>query len=78
MEDGEPNPDIWAIGDAVRPEDGPLPATAQVANQMAKYLVKKLNALVKDQEHSQPFKFQHQGSLAYIGDWSVYLIKGVE
>ncbi|PPQ97296.1 hypothetical protein CVT26_006689 [Gymnopilus dilepis] len=69
MEDGEPNPDIWAIGDAVRPEDGPLPATAQVANQMAKYLVKKLNALVKDQEHSQPFKFQHQGSLAYIGDW---------
>lgn len=29
MEDGKANPDIWAIGDAVRLEEGPLPATAQ-------------------------------------------------
>ncbi|KAF8909679.1 FAD/NAD(P)-binding domain-containing protein [Gymnopilus junonius] len=69
MEDGTAHPDVWAIGDAVRLEQGPLPATAQVANQMAKYIVKKLNALVKDQPHSEPFEFKNQGSLAYIGDW---------
>lgn len=40
-----------------------------VANQKAKYLVKKLNKLAKDQDSPKPFKFENQGSLAYIGDW---------
>ena len=29
MEDGRPNPDIWAIGDAAQVDGTPLPATAQ-------------------------------------------------
>jgi NADH dehydrogenase FAD-containing subunit len=40
-----------------------------VANQKAQYLVKKLNKLVKDQSSPKAFKFENQGSLAYIGDW---------
>ncbi|TFK29454.1 FAD/NAD(P)-binding domain-containing protein [Coprinopsis marcescibilis] len=69
MEDGTPNPDVWTIGDAGTIKESPLPATAQVANQKAKYLVKKLNKLSKDQEHTVPFEFHNQGSLAYIGNW---------
>jgi NADH dehydrogenase FAD-containing subunit len=42
-----------------------------VANQKAKYLVKKLNKIAKDQEFSAPFEFHNQGSLAYIGNWYV-------
>ncbi|KAJ3509610.1 hypothetical protein NLJ89_g5136 [Agrocybe chaxingu] len=69
MEDGKPNLDVWAIGDAAKIEDAPLPATAQVANQKAKYLVRKINKLAKDQESPEPFKFENFGSLAYIGNW---------
>jgi len=29
MENGRPNPDVWAIGDAATVEDARLPATAQ-------------------------------------------------
>ncbi|KAL0576116.1 hypothetical protein V5O48_005863 [Marasmius crinis-equi] len=71
-EDGSPDPDVWAIGDAGSIEDAPMPATAQVANQKAAYLVKKLNKLVRDKEHTEPFKFNNRGSLAYIGDWQVF------
>ncbi|KAF8803351.1 FAD/NAD(P)-binding domain-containing protein [Phlegmacium glaucopus] len=53
MNDGVPNPDVWAI----------------VANQKAKYLVKKLNKIAKDQAFPAPFEFHNQGSLAYIGNW---------
>ncbi|KAJ6591186.1 NDE1, mitochondrial external NADH dehydrogenase [Mycena vulgaris] len=67
--DGTVDPDVWGIGDCAQIEDAVLPATAQVANQKAQYLVKKLNKLVKDQDSPQPFKFENQGSLAYIGDW---------
>jgi NADH dehydrogenase FAD-containing subunit len=85
--DGTLDPDVWAIGDAAKIQTAPLPATAQgqwksssggltdgksaVANQKAKYLAKKLNKIVKDQDSPKPFVFQNQGSLAYIGDWFV-------
>ena len=36
-------------------------------------MVKKLNKIVKDQEHTKPFEFHNQGSLAYLGDWSVVI-----
>lgn len=29
MNDGKPNPDVWAIGDAANIEDVAMPATAQ-------------------------------------------------
>ncbi|KAF6760448.1 nad(p)h dehydrogenase b1 [Ephemerocybe angulata] len=69
MSNGEPNPDVWTIGDAARIDTAPLPATAQVASQKAKYLVRKLNKLANDEEHKAPFEFHNQGSLAYIGNW---------
>ncbi|TFK36642.1 pyridine nucleotide-disulfide oxidoreductase-domain-containing protein [Crucibulum laeve] len=79
MEDGRPNPDVWAIGDAGKIQERPLPATAQVANQKAKYIVKKLNKLAKEQESPEPFAFHNQGSLAYIGNWkAIYDGPGTE
>ncbi|KAJ7628655.1 hypothetical protein FB45DRAFT_42111 [Roridomyces roridus] len=68
-EDGTVDPDVFAIGDCAQIESAILPATAQVASQKAKYLVKKLNKLAKDQDSTVPFKFENQGSLAYIGNW---------
>ncbi|KAK7053379.1 hypothetical protein VNI00_004005 [Paramarasmius palmivorus] len=68
-EDGTPDNDVWAIGDAACMENVFMPATAQVANQKAAYLAKKLNRIVKDKDHTEPFKFNNKGSLAYIGNW---------
>ncbi|EIM87464.1 FAD/NAD-P-binding domain-containing protein [Stereum hirsutum FP-91666 SS1] len=67
--DGTPDPDVWGIGDAAMIEGVALPATAQVANQKAMYLHKKLNTIVKDKEHITPFEFHNKGTLAYLGDW---------
>ncbi|RDX42840.1 FAD/NAD-P-binding domain-containing protein [Lentinus brumalis] len=67
-----PDPDVFAIGDSATIEDEPLPATAQVANQQAKYLTKKLNKIIRsgdDAAHTAPFEFRNAGSLAYVGDW---------
>lgn len=66
------DPDVFAIGDAATITDEPLPATAQVANQQAKYLTRRLNAMVRSGDGrapDAPFKFQNAGSLAYVGDW---------
>ena len=62
-----------------------LPATAQVAAQQGKYLGKKLHNLSRavdpsslpihplaDEAISQPFKYLHLGSLAYIGNAAVF------
>ncbi|KAI0325734.1 FAD/NAD(P)-binding domain-containing protein [Cubamyces sp. BRFM 1775] len=68
-ETGEPDPDVFAIGDSATIENESLPATAQVANQQAKYLTKRLNRLIKGRTDARPFKFQNAGSLAYVGDW---------
>ncbi|KAF8964751.1 pyridine nucleotide-disulfide oxidoreductase-domain-containing protein [Flammula alnicola] len=69
MNDDKPNPDVWAIGDAAQISGAPLPATAQVAVQKAKYVMKKVNKLARDHESPEPFSFQNRGSLAYIGNW---------
>ena len=44
---GTPDPDVFVIGDAATIEGSPLPATAQVANQQAKYVARRLNGLVR-------------------------------
>lgn len=48
-----------------------LPATAQVANQQGQYLATLVNQLGKpntpDWKRLEPFRYQHLGSLAYIG-----------
>jgi len=69
MKSGQTSPDVYAIGDAAMIQDTPLPATAQVANQKAKYLTKRLNKLIKGKEHIDPFVFHNAGSLAYLGGW---------
>ncbi|CCM05611.1 uncharacterized protein FIBRA_07840 [Fibroporia radiculosa] len=66
---GKPDPDVWAVGDAAIIKDNPLPATAQVANQKARYLRKKLNLIARDKPAIVPFHFHNAGSLAYLGDW---------
>ncbi|PPR03369.1 hypothetical protein CVT24_012494 [Panaeolus cyanescens] len=79
MDDGKVNPDVFALGDSASMDGQPLPATAQVANQQAKYLVKKMNLLAKDRESTKPFEFHNQGSLAYIGNWkAIYDRPGAE
>ncbi|KAF9045570.1 NDE1, mitochondrial external NADH dehydrogenase [Panaeolus papilionaceus] len=79
MENGQVNPDVFALGDSTSMDSQPLPATAQVANQQAKYLVKKMNLLAKDRESTKPFEFHNQGSLAYIGNWkAIYDRPGAE
>jgi hypothetical protein len=45
-----------------------------VASQKAKYLASKLNKLATDKECSKPFVFHDQGSLAYIGNWFVFIL----
>lgn len=63
----------------------PKMQTAQVAAQQGKYLGKKLTKLAKqreileandipfsDEAVSQPFKYMHLGSLAYIGNAAVF------
>ncbi|KAI0316210.1 FAD/NAD(P)-binding domain-containing protein [Amylostereum chailletii] len=74
--DGIPNPDVWAIGDAAQCDGAPLPATAQVAMQKAKYLSKQLNKMarggsaVDEDAEPDPFEFKNQGALAYLGSMS--------
>ncbi|KAL1748283.1 pyridine nucleotide-disulfide oxidoreductase-domain-containing protein [Schizophyllum fasciatum] len=67
--DGTPDPNIWVIGDAAQLPDVALPATAQVANQQAKYLTRQLNRIAKDKSVDRVFEFHNMGSLAYIGNW---------
>lgn len=67
--DAQPDPHILAIGDCAMIEGTPMPATAQVANQKAKYITKKLNRRVKGGEPAEPFVFHNMGSLAYLGGW---------
>ncbi|KAI0822432.1 FAD/NAD-P-binding domain-containing protein [Trametes gibbosa] len=66
-----PDPDVFVIGDAATIADDPLPATAQVANQQAKHVTRRLNTLIRSERPpaATPFKFQNAGNLAYIGDW---------
>ncbi|KAH9848656.1 FAD/NAD-P-binding domain-containing protein [Lenzites betulinus] len=52
------------IGDAATIVDDPLPATAQVANQQAKHVTRRLNALIRSSRApaATPFKFQNAGA----------------
>ncbi|KAF2197065.1 external NADH-ubiquinone oxidoreductase 2 mitochondrial precursor [Delitschia confertaspora ATCC 74209] len=70
--DGKDNPeaflkDVFALGDCGMIEGTAYPATAQVANQKADWLVKRLN---KGDFDKSGFQFQNMGVLAYLGDWN--------
>jgi NADH dehydrogenase FAD-containing subunit len=56
--------DVFALGDVSVMEKSPLPATAQVANQEAKWLGKRLN---KGDLEQNGFTFQNMGVMTYVG-----------
>ena len=60
-------PDIFALGDCSCVVGKNYPATAQVAMQEGAYLGKALNSLSRGRS-PKPFKYNHHGMLAYIGD----------
>ncbi|PIK44622.1 hypothetical protein BSL78_18543 [Apostichopus japonicus] len=62
---GEPSGNVFAIGDCADIEGEGLPCSAQVAERQGRYLAECLS---KD-NHSQPFKYQSMGMLAYVGDY---------
>jgi NADH dehydrogenase FAD-containing subunit len=57
--------DVWCLGDVSRLASGPLPATAQVANQQAIWLAKRLN---QDDFATHTFGFNNLGVMTYIGN----------
>ncbi|GMK59293.1 hypothetical protein CspeluHIS016_0703080 [Cutaneotrichosporon spelunceum] len=70
--DGKPLNGVFAIGDNATPNDGHrLPATAQVASQMAGYMAKLLKAAGRGEEidKARPFKWKDHGSMVFIGDY---------
>ena len=57
---------IYAFGDCAVIESGPLPATAQVAQQQGAYVAKALSLLARGRP-VPPFRYRHYGMLAYVG-----------
>jgi len=66
--------DVFAIGDVSIMEKARLPATAQVANQEAKWLGKNLNkGFVEGQEG---FNFKNLGVMTYLGNMNAIMQSG--
>lgn len=60
---------VYALGDAADIPDHPLPTTAEVAVQKAKYLVEQLNNLGDHmaEPFSRPFAYSNKAMVSYIG-----------
>ncbi|KAK6332930.1 hypothetical protein TWF718_010758 [Orbilia javanica] len=56
--------DVFAVGDVSVVEKSPLPATAQVANQEARWLAEHLNS---GEINFQRFSFRNLGVMTYLG-----------
>ncbi|QSZ36459.1 hypothetical protein DSL72_006338 [Monilinia vaccinii-corymbosi] len=61
--------DVFALGDVAVLGNTALPATAQVANQEAKWLGKRLNGLGKGEKigEGKGFTFRNMGIMTYVG-----------
>lgn len=72
--------DVFAIGDVAVVETGKLPATAQVANQEAKWLGKRLNKGDLGAPGTEGFNFKNLGVMTYLGNMKAIMQaeKGVE
>jgi NADH:ubiquinone reductase (non-electrogenic) len=57
---------LYALGDCAEVEGKGFPATAQVAEQEGKYLAEDFLRRARGRP-SQPFRYRHQGMLAYVG-----------
>lgn len=71
----EPNSDIPSASRALLPalgdnpvRDHVLPATAQTANQQARWLAKRLNSDSRSFDDSPGFQSRHMGMMAYLGN----------
>lgn len=62
--------DVYALGDCAMMENNMLPATAQVANQEAKWLAKHIN---KNSVDKQGFSYKDLGVMAYVGNWNAIM-----
>jgi NADH:ubiquinone reductase (non-electrogenic) len=65
--DGAPH--LYALGDCAVLNENPIPATAQAAEQQGTYLAKALTMRAAGRE-PVPFRYIHQGMLAYVGGHS--------
>ncbi|KAJ5041834.1 uncharacterized protein L3040_005400 [Drepanopeziza brunnea f. sp. 'multigermtubi'] len=63
--------DVFAIGDVSAMEKTQLPATAQVANQEAKWLGKRLNQGTLTE--GAGFNFKNLGVMTYLGNWKAVM-----
>eukprot|EP01038_Epipyxis_sp_PR26KG_P006913 gene6913-9466_t len=64
--------DVFALGDCAADQIKPLPQLAQVASQQGMYLAKTLNSSSLSEINegkANPFKYQHLGSMASVGEW---------
>jgi NADH dehydrogenase FAD-containing subunit len=66
-------PHVYALGDCAILEGTSYPATAQVANQKAVWLSKRLNKGNLDQ---YGFTYKNLGVMAYVGNWNAILQSG--
>lgn len=66
-------PDVFALGDCGIIDGTAYPATAQVAQQKAFWLARRLN---KGDLHAHKFHFKDAGTLAYIGNWNALFQTG--
>lgn len=62
--------DVFALGDCAMMEDTMYPATAQVANQKARWLAKHLN---RGDVDMRGFTYKDLGVMAYVGNWNAIL-----
>jgi NADH dehydrogenase FAD-containing subunit len=68
-EASQPINDVYAVGDCSTIKGYDLPPTAQVAKQKAEYLASCFNKTAMEEQLFEPFKYNHKGSMAYIGGW---------
>lgn len=63
--------DVFALGDCATMEGSMYPATAQVAQQKADWLAKRLNK--RDIDSQAGFHWRNMGIMAYLGSWNAIL-----
>jgi NADH dehydrogenase FAD-containing subunit len=70
--------DVFALGDVTVMEKARLPATAQVANQEAKWLGKMLNRDEWELGRGEGFTFRNMGVMTYLGGMRAIMQTGGE
>lgn len=63
-------PHVYALGDCAVMDGTAYPATAQVANQKATWLAKRLN---QGNIEKKSFTYRDLGIMAYVGNWNAIL-----